>query len=214
MNHNFKDLTGQKFNRLLVLYKTSKSKSGHYYWLCKCDCGKEKEILGTHLIQGNIKSCGCYNSELASKRAKMKQKIPNKRLSHIWQSMKQRCYDENSISYKNYGKRGITICNEWLNNPTNFYDWAMANGYRENLTIDRIDVNGNYEPNNCRWVIWKKQCENKRNNVIIEYNGEKECVSYFIKKYNLNEFAIYDRLRRGWSIKDAIEIPVKERRTL
>ena len=216
MNHNFKDLTGKKFNKLLVLYKTKKDKNGHYYWKCKCDCGNEKEILGTHLLQGTIKSCGCYNSEQVSKRAKTKQIIPNKRIRHIWELMKSRCYNNKNISFKNYGDRGIKICDEWLdkkNGLINFYNWSMENGYREDLSIDRIDIDGNYEPSNCRWVSWKKQCNNKRNNIKIKYNGESENVCYFIQKYSLNKFAIYSRLRKGWSIKDAIEKPINEKKS-
>ena len=212
-NHskNFKDLTGLKFNRLTVIKIASKDKNGHYYWLCKCDCGKLKKVLSTHLVSGNIKSCSCYASEMLSKRGKERQFIPNKRLYGIWRLMKQRCYSKKSISYKNYGEKGITVCEEWKNDFMFFYNWAMQNGYQEDLTIDRINVNGNYEPNNCRWATWKEQCNNKRNNIIIEYNGEKNTVAYFIQKYNLNEFAIYKRLKKGWDIKKAIETPVKEK---
>ena len=213
---NFKNLTGLKYGRLTVIEISSKDKNGHYYWLCECDCGKIKKILGTHLLRGNIKSCGCYNSELASIRQKEKQIIPNKRIRHIWESMKSRCYNNKNISYKNYGARGIKICDEWINKENgliNFYNWSIDNGYKDDLTIDRIDVNGNYEPSNCRWATWQKQCNNTRNNIKIEYNSEYENICYFIKKYNLNKFAIYNRLKRDWSVRDAIEKPVKERRT-
>lgn len=210
--YNFKDLTGKKFYYLLVLNKTRKDKNGHWYWRCKCDCGNIKEILGSHLMQGNVKSCGCYNSKRASKFCKDKTIIPNKRIMYIWQSMKQRCYNQKSISYKNYGAKGIKICDEWKNNPKLFYNWAIENGYRDDLTIDRIDSNKDYCPKNCRWVDWKTQMRNTNRNVIITYKGETNCVKYFIDKYNLNKFAIYSRLREKWNVKDAIEKPVKERR--
>lgn len=206
-----KDLKGQKINKLLVL-EFFENKNKRTYWKCLCDCGNIKEILGTHLVQGKTKSCGCYNSEKASQSCKNRTIIPNKRIMYIWQSMKQRCYKEDSISYKNYGAKGIKICNEWLNNPKVFYDWAINNGYEERLTIDRINNNGDYEPNNCRWTDWETQMRNTKHNIIINYQGETNCVKYFIDKYKLNQFAIYSRLKRNWSVKDAIEKPVKERR--
>lgn len=210
--YNFKDLTGKKFYYLLVLNKTRKDKNGHWYWKCKCDCGNIKEILGSHLIQGNVKSCGCYNSKRASKFCKDKTIIPNKRIMYIWQSIKQRCYNQKSISYKNYGAKGIKICDEWKNNPKLFYTWSIKNGYRDDLTIDRINSDKDYCPENCRWVDWKTQMRNTNRNVIITYKEETNCVKYFIDKYNLNKFAIYSRLRKKWNVKDAIEKPVKERR--
>ena len=211
-SYNFKDLTGKKFERLIVL-ELVEVKKGHSYWLCKCDCGKKKIICGNHLCRGNIKSCGCLRKELASKKAKEKQFIPNKRIYGIWKNMKGRCYNQKSISYYNYGKRGIKVCDEWKNDFMSFYNWAMKNGYQEGLTIDRINVNGNYEPSNCRWVTWKEQCNNRKNNVIIEYNGEKNNIAYFIKKYNLGEFAIYKRIKNGWDVKRAIETPIKTKKS-
>lgn len=209
-SHNFIDLTNQKFGRLTVLH-FFEIKKGTTYWLCRCNCGKEKIVNGSHLRRGNIKSCGCLQREVSSKNAKQRQFVPNKRLYGIWKGMKERCYNQESISYYNYGKRGIKVCDEWKNNFMSFYNWAIANGYREDLTIDRINIDKNYEPNNCRWITWKEQCNNKRNNIIIEYNGEKNTVAYFIKKYNLGEFAIYKRLKSGWDVKKAIETPIKKR---
>lgn len=135
---NFKDLSGEKFGRLLVLEVSYKDNNGHYYWKCQCDCGKIKNILGTHLLRKNIISCGCYASEESSKRAKSRQLVPNKRIRNIWKLMLERCYNPKSISYKNYGKKGIQVCDEWKNNIKLFYEWSINNGYKDNLSLDRM----------------------------------------------------------------------------
>ena len=118
--------------------------------------------------------------------------------------MKYRCYYQNHPSYKNYGGRGITVCQEWLDDFMNFYNWSMANGYSDELTIDRIDVNGNYEPNNCRWATRKEQQNNMRNNVFLEANGERHTISEWSEITGINRSTISNRLRRGKSIKEAI----------
>lgn len=214
--YNFKDLTGKKFYYLLVLNKTRKDKNGHWYWKCKCDCGNIKEILGSHLIQGNVKSCGCYNSKRASKFCKDKTIIPNKRIMYIWQSMKQRCYNQKSISYKNYGAKGIKICDEWKNNPKLFYNWAIENGYNEKAkygecTIDRIDVNGNYEPSNCRWIPMNKQVLNTSKNHYLELNEEKYTVYEWSIITGIKSSTILQRINKyHWSVKRALtEKPFK-----
>lgn len=157
-----KDLSGLKFGKLTVLKFINKDKNYHCKWLCQCDCGNQKEILDTHLITGKIKSCGCLNKEKITKHGQSHSK-----LYYIYYAMKQRCYKKNAKNYKNYGGRGIKICNEWLNNFISFYNWAIKNGYKEDakrgqFTIDRINVNGNYEPNNCRWINIIEQQKNKQ----------------------------------------------------
>ena len=212
----FINLSEKKFNNLTVLKRMTNRKK-QTMWLCKCDCGKEVVVSSANLKSGHTKSCGCYALKEKSKR--MKEKNPtykhglsNSRLFEIWRAMKKRCYLKTHVHYKNYGARGIRVCEEWKNDFMNFYNWAMANGYRDDLTIDRINPDGNYEPNNCRWATYKEQNNNKKNNRYIEYNGEKHTASEWaeIKKINYDTF--FSRLYSGWSIKDLIETPVRIRR--
>jgi hypothetical protein len=146
------DLIGKRFSRLVVL-KKEPSSSGKVMWKCKCDCGQTIVISGSNLKCGHTKSCGCFKSET---KAHLIHGKCQSRLYHIWCSMKRRCYAVSHKEYKYYGGRGIRICIEWLNNFVPFYEWAVKNGYAEDLTIDRIDNDGNYEPKNCQWISLKE----------------------------------------------------------
>lgn len=144
-----KDLVGVRFGRLVVISRAENIKR-NTRWNCRCDCGNEIVAYGCHLKSGRTKSCGCLNSELASDRFKTHGKT-NTRLFCIWQNMHKRCEYQGHKQYKNYGGKGIKVCEEWKD-FVSFFEWSMANGYRDDLTIDRINPSGNYEPSNCQWL--------------------------------------------------------------
>ena len=211
------DLTGQVYERLTVIKRVddyiSPSGNRKVQWLCKCECGKEVIVTGNNLKNGNSKSCGCYNRELLTK-MNLTHNASNTRLYHIWSCMKDRCYNPKNKKYKDYGGRGIAICDEWINDFEAFANWAYDNGYIENVprgecTIDRIDVNSNYCQQNCRWVNQKVQSNNKRNNHYITYNGETHTVTEWNNILGYKKGVLSRRIFSGWSIEDAFTKPVK-----
>ena len=199
-----KDLIGLRFDRLTVISRENNATRGRTRWLCKCDCGKYIVVLGDSLRSGNTKSCGCLNIDKIIERNTSHGKKDTK-IYNTWKNMKQRCYNSKNKSYKDYGKREIGICKEWKDNFQLFYEWSIQNGYDEKLTIDRIDNNKDYSPNNCRWVNRKVQNNNTRRNHYIEYNGKQFTLAQLAREYNIN----YDTLRRrinnyGWNIEKAV----------
>ena len=156
------DLTGKRFGRLVVISKADRV-NGMIRWLCKCDCGNETVVYGNNLRRGTTRSCGCFRHEflMATCKAHITHGQEPMRLYRVWGDMRSRCRNPNHRAYKYYGGRGITICAEW-DDYTAFRDWAFAHGYREGLTIDRINNDGNYEPGNCRWITMAEQNKNKR----------------------------------------------------
>lgn len=193
------NLIGQKFGKLTVIKYLGSS-----YWLCECECGNKKAINGKHLRYKNERtlSCGC----IRSKRAKImveefhKNNITHGKSKHrlykIWQGIKDRCLNSKNQAYKNYGGRGITICKEWLKFE-NFYIWAINNGYKNDLTIDRINNNDIYKPSNCRWISLELQARNTRNNVNITFLGQTHCLSEWGRILKINRKKVKEVLGYG-----------------
>lgn len=165
---NFKDITGQRFGRLVVSHRTQNNKNGFACWVCVCDCGNTTIVNGSLLRMGNTKSCGCLSKEHGIKIGKARKKENrDSKLFDVWRQMKQRCQNPNHKAYVHYGGRGITVCDEWKNSYDVFYEWSMANGYDETAprgqcTIDRIDNDKGYSPDNCRWTTMSVQNNNHR----------------------------------------------------
>lgn len=208
------DLTGKRFDRLTAICRSGHS-GNKILWLCKCDCGKTIRAISSNLTRGHTLSCGCYKKEKTSK-AKGKHFESDTRLYCIWLGMKERCFYRNSETYKDYGERGISVCNEWLgeNGFENFSKWAKENGFDESkngkdCSIDRIDVNGNYEPSNCRWVTIKEQANNKTNNFNITYKGETKTLAQWAEDLDLPYKTLYARIHcRHWDVEEAFERPI------
>jgi len=198
------DLTGQKFGRLTVLGIASYNKeTKRVIWNCRCDCGKTIEVFAYNLRSGHGHSCGCLRNEKSAERKTTHGKR-NTRLYRIWIGMRARCFNKNSIRYPSYGGRGITVCESWGNDFIAFETWALSNGYADNLSIDRIDVNGNYEPSNCRWADIFIQHNNKRNNCFITINGETHTYSEWERIRGLKPNTIHVRISSGWNPEEAV----------
>lgn len=200
------DITGQRFGRWTVIEKApDKRKGSNMVWKCICDCGTVKYVNGAMLRTGETKSCGCYNSDVVIQR-NTKHGKSNTRLYVIWSDMKDRTTRKNSENYYRYGARGIKVCDEWLNDFSTFEKWAIENGYNDKLTIDRIDNNGDYEPNNCRWADTTTQMNNTSRNKYIEYQGETHTLAEWCRMLKLNYDMVRGRIDRGWE-KDKWFIP-------
>lgn len=209
------DLIGKKFGRLTVISEAEPKKDSRGYYVpmyhCKCDCGNELDVRYTDLLSGNTQSCGCLQSERASQ-ARYKHGETGTKLYWAYSHMMQRCYNPKNESYKNYGARGIEVCDEWREKPdgiNNFFNWAKANGFDENnkgLTLERINTNGNYEPSNCEWADNVAQANNKRTNINLNVAGHRLTVKQFSREFHCNYQTTLDRVKRGWTVEELIAI--------
>ena len=191
------DLTGKIFGKLTVIkldhiQKSLNSKRSKSYWLCKCECGNMKVVRSDSLTTGNTKSCGCLNKDRSNQ---ITHGLSHTKLYHVYYSMLNRCYNPLDHNYCNYGGRGIKVSEEWKNNFLVFHEWAKHNGYKEHLTIERINVNGNYECSNCKWITQTEQTNNTRRTVLLSYNGETMNINQWAKRLGINKNTFWRYIR-------------------
>lgn len=192
------NIQGEKYGRLLVIDYTRKSTTGNAMWMCRCECGNSKEVASGHLRSGHTTSCGCRQKERAGE-ANTTHGLRKDPLYETWASIKRRCYNKNVNSYNDYGGRGIKMCNDWKNNFVAFFTWAKSSNYKKGLSIERIDVNGNYCPENCTWIPRCEQSKNTRKSVV--YNGETARQASF--RLGGSECLVTARIKLGWSKEEA-----------
>lgn len=185
------DLTGQRFGRLTVLSYDHSDRLCHSYWRCLCDCGNETTARADLLQGRNTISCGCYHREIKTTHG-----MSNSRLYNIWSKMKDRCDNPNIKLYKYYGERGVFICDEWLNFE-NFRDWALSNSYEDGLSIDRINNNDGYYPENCRWVDAITQSNNRRSNHNVSWHDETHTIAEWARIFGISYSLLWQRIRRN-----------------
>jgi hypothetical protein len=211
-NVNFDDITGMKFDRLTVIRFLQPEEREDYrrQWLCKCECGNEVQVNSNKLRSGHTRSCGCLMVDFIANLNK-KYKYTSKRLYSVYKGMLSRCYDKTQREYHNYGKRGIVVCQEWLDNFDNFAEWAYKNGYKEDAkhlecTLDRQNVDKGYSPDNCRWVSNQVQQNNRRDCIYAEYNGEVHTCMEWSKILGMTYQKVHYHLKRGKTIAEILNI--------
>lgn len=192
----FKDLSGKRFGKLVVVSFAGNSNNGHSKWNCICDCGKECVSFSTNLIRGMANSCGCIKSSVLGIATTTHGKSKT-RMFKIWVGIKKRCYNENSKSYKWYGGKGVRVCKSWLEGFQNFYN-DMIDGYSDTLTLERENPNGDYEKSNCKWATYTEQARNKTNSVYYEVNGERKTLAEWSEITGVNSSTISNRIKVGW----------------
>lgn len=199
----FIDLSNKRFGRLIVIRRVPKKNVGrHAYFLCRCDCGKEKVINGCGLRTGRTRSCGCYKIEV-TKAVSTTHGMRNSRAFAAWAHIKQRCGNPKDAAYERYGGRGISVCERWYK----FENFLEDMGHPpKGLTIDRIDNNGNYEPGNCRWATYKEQANNKGNNRVICFNGQSKTLMQWCEHLKISNETLRERLSR-WPLERALTTP-------
>lgn len=217
----FIDLSGQKFGRWTVVERVANNKWNQAVWRCVCECGTVRDINGRLLRDGSSKSCGCHLREKVGKHILGRKSVHGgsadgkcERLYRVWCGMKQRCYNQNNKGYKNYGGRGIYVCSEWKNDYAAFREWAYENGYDDNLprkyqSLDRIDNDGPYSPENCAWHTAMQQCNNRRSSCILEFDGEKRTLAEWSRLVGFSKGAVWRRLNTyGYTVEQALTVPL------
>lgn len=198
------DLVGKRFGALTVIERRPSDAKGQSMWLVRCDCGNEKIVRGHDLSQGKTTTCGCSRIKSC---VFYEHGLSKDKLHGLWRNIKGRCYNPNNPSYKFYGARGIKMCDEWTNDFVAFYDWAHTNGYKEGLQIDRIDVDGDYCPENCRWVSKTIQANNTRRNIYVTMNGTTKTIAEWCKELGINYHSVQTRTYKGWDPVLALTTP-------
>lgn len=203
------DLTGKRFGRLIVLKQIEDyvvpSGRHHPQWLCSCDCGKENvKVLGTSLKNGHTRSCGCLREENL-KTASTTHGDSYSKLYGVYKSIIDRCYNPNNKRFKDYGGRGITVCDEWKDSYISFKMWAMSSGYKDGLSIDRENNDLGYSPSNCRWATRIVQQNNMRRNHIVDYNGQSKTIAEWSRELNISYDKLWNVIKKGLTIEDILE---------
>lgn len=201
------DLTGRRFGRLTVIERADgrNNKYRNALWNCVCDCGNHVVVASGKLLGEHTQSCGCLHIEALSQ-ANKTHGMSKTKLYGVWRSMRQRCSKPYCRQYKNYGGRGIQVCDEWNADFNAFYLWSMETGYKPGLTIDRIDVDGNYEPSNCRWATYKEQGNNKRSNIFLEFDGESHTLSEWSDITGIPYDSIRKKYKNGLPVEEVLHI--------
>ena len=206
---------GTRYSHLLVIGSPVKAASGRYMCLCRCDCGAEKLMYEEALKYGNSRSCGCVNRKLSRERIianrdrRVSHGMCGTRLHRIWKAMKYRCSNPSAQYFHRYGGRGISVCEAWRTSFIAFHEWAMQHGYRDDLSIDRIDNDGDYTPENCRWVAMDTQARNTRQNRFITAFGLTKCLEDWASDLScaVDISTLRKRLRLGWEFEKAFSLP-------
>ena len=203
MSKRFQNLQGQRFGKLVAIEFIEINKNKKSVWRFKCDCGNEKNIIVSNVKNGRTSSCGCEHKKQLSNRVK-KHGYCGAKLYTIWIDMKDRCFNPNNTSYSNYGGRNIKVCNEWKHDFKTFKEWAFKNGYKEGLSIERINNNKDYSPNNCKFISFLDQNKNKRSNKYVTIDGETKTISEWSRVVGINRNTISRRISKGIQGKDLI----------
>ena len=200
-------MQGKKYGRLTVIERAGSNKEGKAEWMCVCECGNKRVFVGKYFRVGHTKSCGCYNIDMIIKRNKESAKMKGwatSRIYNTWYNMLRRCQKDNRKDGRWYRDKGISVCDEWQNFFI-FKRWAFANGYNKDLTLDRIDGDGNYEPSNCRWATWEQQANNRSSNRFLKIGDENKTVAQWAKAYAICPQMILSRLRHGYDGLDLLK---------